>query len=496
MSDAPPPRRARSTAIYSTFAERPDGEPERRSSPRGRLGAIEQRLRGRSIPGVVRRDARLADRAMLERVHTRAYLDRLWWLRSEAGRVYSHRAVLPGSLEQLLWSAGAVVTAIEELLDGAFEGAAVFGEPPGHHAERDRGMGFCAVNNVAIAVAHAIATRRVGRVLIVDWDVHHGNGTQQAFEARGDVCFFDLHQHPLYPGTGHASETGVGDGRGATWNVPLPMGLGDADYEQLCVELLEPLAAAFRPELVVVSAGFDAHAGDPLGGMQLTSGGFARLTALVQRLADATAGGRLLLALEGGYEPAALAESAVACVEVLAGAAPPRPAGRAGPAARQVIDEVRAGWRAAGVPPPAALGATGETRGAVGSCAPVDEVLMRNSELMGFTDGMLAICRSQFPKSCGTCATRYESFDAYVGSMQPIGAPIPDEADETDPIGLLSMANCHCGSTLALRCGDVAPEVHHAFQEALTRECEASGRTRAQVLVELREILRSRGRGG
>lgn len=352
MSTGPaaPARPPRSTAVFSTFAERPGGEPERRATPRGRLGAIEARLAHRAIPGVLRREGRLADRALLEQIHTRAYLDRLWWLRSEAGRVYAHRAVLPGSLEQLLWSAGSVVTAIEQLLDGACEAAAVFSEPPGHHAERDRGMGFCAVNNVAIAVHHAIATGRARRVLIVDWDVHHGNGTQQAFEARPDVCFVDLHQHPLYPGGGLASEVGVGDGRGFTRNVPLPSGLGDADYEHLFVELLEPIAAAFRPELVVVSAGFDAHAGDPLGGMALTSGGFARLTSIVRRIADATAGGRLLLALEGGYDPAALAESAVACVEVLAGGSPPPAAGRASDAARRAADEARAAWRAAGAP--------------------------------------------------------------------------------------------------------------------------------------------------
>ncbi len=279
---------------------------------------------------------------MLERIHTRAYLDRLWWLRTEAGRVYEQRAVLPGSLEQILWSAGSVVTAIEQVMDGEVDGAAVFGEPPGHHAERDRGMGFCAVNNVAVAVAHALATRRVERVLIVDWDVHHGNGTQQAFDARRDVCFVDFHQHPLYPGGGLETERGTGDGRGFTWNVPLPAGLGDADYEHAFVELLEPIAQNFRPELVVISAGFDAHANDPLGGMELTSGGFARLTSIVRRIADATAGGRIVLALEGGYDVDALTESAVACVEVLAGGAPPSPHGAASPVLRGVIDAVRA----------------------------------------------------------------------------------------------------------------------------------------------------------
>ena len=185
-------------------------------------------------------------------------------------------------------------------------------------------MGFCVLANVAIAAEHARQQLGVQRVLVIDWDVHHGNGTQHIFAGRDDVLVFNTHQSPHYPGTGAVHEQGVGAGLGYTVNAPLPAGLGDGDYAAVFARLLRPVAASFRPDLVLVSAGFDAHRDDPLGDMQVSAEGFAGLCAVAREIAEDTAGGRLVLALEGGYDLAGLADSVHGCVEVLAGASPGR----------------------------------------------------------------------------------------------------------------------------------------------------------------------------
>jgi acetoin utilization deacetylase AcuC-like enzyme len=210
-------------------------------------------------------------------------------------------------------------------------------------------MGFCLINNVAVAAAHARAACGRERVLIVDWDVHHGNGTQHCFESDPSVLYFSTHRFPFYPGTGDVGETGRGAGAGFTVNVPLPAGCNDADLEAVFRRLLVPIAGAFAPDLVLVSAGFDAHARDPLGDMSLTDAGFARLCAIVAALADRHAGGRLVLVLEGGYDLAALAAGVAACVDVMGGAVPPPAAAPAAPraAAERVIERVAAAHRAA-----------------------------------------------------------------------------------------------------------------------------------------------------
>jgi acetoin utilization deacetylase AcuC-like enzyme len=179
-------------------------------------------------------------------------------------------------------------------------------------------MGFCLLNNAAIA---AEAARRAGarRVLILDWDVHHGNGTQDIFTARDDVLYMSVHQYPFYPGTGAADEVGVGTGRGATVNCPLPGGQGDADYGAVFHDLFLPAARAFAPDLVIVSAGFDAHERDPLADMRVTERGFAAMASLLAQLADETCGGKLALMLEGGYDLGALTASVRATLEVLTG---------------------------------------------------------------------------------------------------------------------------------------------------------------------------------
>jgi acetoin utilization deacetylase AcuC-like enzyme len=214
--------------------------------------------------------------------------------------------------------------------------------PPGHHAEAGQGMGFCLFNNVAIAAEHAIAERGCERVLIVDWDVHHGNGTQHSFDDREDVLFFSVHRHPFFPGTGTLRAVGRGAGEGRNLNVPLHRPMGDAEYVALFDELLVPVAEEFDPDLILVSAGFDAHANDPLGGMDVTEEGFAALCGTVRDIAGRCCDGRVALTLEGGYDLDGLARSVHACTEVLCGATPPGGFGAPDRAAVEVLSEVQA----------------------------------------------------------------------------------------------------------------------------------------------------------
>ncbi|KAB2958500.1 MAG: histone deacetylase, partial [Thermoanaerobaculia bacterium] len=178
--------------------------------------------------------------------------------------------------------------------------------PPGHHAERAQAMGFCYLNHVALAAERALGRHGLGRVAIVDVDVHHGNGTQHLFEERAEVFYASLHQWPFYPGTGAAAERGRGAGAGATLNLPLPAGSGDAEYGAALREVVLPALAAFRPELLLVSAGFDTWRADPLGGMRVTEAGFAEQGRLLAEAAAGSAGGRMLVVLEGGYDVEAL----------------------------------------------------------------------------------------------------------------------------------------------------------------------------------------------
>jgi acetoin utilization deacetylase AcuC-like enzyme len=288
-----------------------------------RLRAIVGLLEARPVAGTAWRSPEPVHRALLERVHAPAYVESVERLRGKRARLDPDTALSAGSVHAALLSAGAAVGTVAEVMGSGSPRAFAFVRPPGHHAERSRGMGFCVFNNVAIAVAHARAELGCERVLVVDWDVHHGNGTQNAFWNRRDVLVFNTHRYPFYPGTGAADETGEGEGLGFTVNVPLPVGCGDADYGAAFTQVLEPVAHAFRPDLVVVSAGYDAHADDPLGGMELTEDGFAALCGLVVRIAEAHAAGRVAAVLEGGYDVAALARSVRACVGVLTGSSPP-----------------------------------------------------------------------------------------------------------------------------------------------------------------------------
>ena len=314
------------------------GHPERPE----RLDAIVGLLRERPIPGARWERPPAADQEPVLRVHEERYVAYLESLRGRSAMVDGDTTVSKGSLPAAWLAAGAAVRAVEAVTGDEAGAAFALVRPPGHHAEADRGMGFCLFNNVAIATEHALAARGCDRVLIVDWDVHHGNGTQHSFEDRDDVLYFSVHRHPYFPGTGSLRATGRGPGEGRNVNVPLHRPMGDAEYVAVFEELLVPVAQEFDPDLVLVSAGFDAHASDPLGGMDVTEEGFAALCGAVRGIADSCCGGRVALTLEGGYDLDGLARSVHACVEVLCGATPPGGFGRPDAAASQVLGEVQA----------------------------------------------------------------------------------------------------------------------------------------------------------
>ncbi len=260
-----------------------------------------------------------ADDAMLERVHDPAYIRHVAGACAAGKRsVDSDDTVVSRESERVArLAAGSVVALSREVVAGRLERGLALVRPPGHHAERNLEMGFCLYNHVAVAAADLRAEAGLSRVLIVDWDVHHGNGTQHIFEADPDVFYFSVHQSPLYPGTGAREERGRGAGRGATLNCPLPPGAGDDAFLGALRDELVPAAERFRPEFVLVSAGFDAHAADPLANLEVTTEAYAEATRILCDLAARCAGGRLVSVLEGGYDLAALSESVAAHVTTL-----------------------------------------------------------------------------------------------------------------------------------------------------------------------------------
>ena len=225
----------------------------------------------------------------------------------------------PKSYETAKLAAGGVMEAVDKVLRGEVDNAFAFIRPPGHHAESNRAMGFCLFNNVAIAAQYALQTHRLKRGLIIDWDLHHGNGTQHSFYENASVLYFSTHQFPYYPGTGFINEVGSGAGKGFTVNVPLPTGPGDAEYMRVFEEVLEPIALEYKPDIVFVSAGFDIYYRDPLGGMQVTPAGFANLTKIVLELAEKTCKGKVVFVLEGGYHLEGLRDSAKEVLKTMRG---------------------------------------------------------------------------------------------------------------------------------------------------------------------------------
>ena len=259
-----------------------------------------------------------ASREAVVAVHSPAYVDRLERCRGENVRLDPDTVTSPGSVDAAFLAAGAAIGAVDAVVTGGHLRSFALVRPPGHHAERDRAMGFCLLNNVAIAVEHARRVCGLERVLVVDWDVHHGNGTQHIFEERPDVLFYSSHRAGgFYPGTGGAEERGIGAGVGFTVNAPLAKGDGDAELLQAMRDHLVPAVERFRPELILVSAGYDAGVSDPLGGLCVTEAGFAEATGLVVALAERFAEGRVALVLEGGYDLHGLARCVASTVRVL-----------------------------------------------------------------------------------------------------------------------------------------------------------------------------------
>ena len=284
------------------------GHPE---SP-DRLRAIMAKL---DASGLLARVTRIepieASDEAITRVHQPAYLTQLKALAPREGRASldPDTSMSPGSLRAAYVAAGGALAAADAIMAGRVDNAFCALRPPGHHAERDRAMGFCLFNNVAVAARHLQHRHGIGRVLIVDWDVHHGNGTQQTFYRDPSVLFFSTHQYPHYPGTGRATEQGEGKGEGLTVNVPMSSGEGDEEYREVFETILVPAADAFKPEFVMISAGFDAHRDDPLAGMALTEEGYGVLSRIVLDIARRHCQGRVLSCLEGGYNLNALAAS-------------------------------------------------------------------------------------------------------------------------------------------------------------------------------------------
>lgn len=289
-----------------------------------RLEAINRYLDAASMDDrLLRLAAPLVDRTWLETVHTPSHIARIEEAAPEMGHVYldPDTPMSPGSYRAALQAVGGTLAAIDAVMEGRVANAFCACRPPGHHAEPSRAMGFCLFNNVAVGARYVQRRYGLSRVLILDWDVHHGNGTQAAFYEDPTVLYVSLHQYPWYPGTGDRDEVGRGAGEGATLNIPLAAGRGDEEYLAAFDRIIHPAVRAFAPEFILISAGFDAHRDDPLAGMEVTEEGYAAMTAAVTAWADASAAGRVVSCLEGGYHLDALGRSVEAHVRTLASAA-------------------------------------------------------------------------------------------------------------------------------------------------------------------------------
>lgn len=284
-----------------------------------RLAAIDRRLvqRGlaaRCTPGEIR----TATREEIVRLHDTEHYDRVrLFAQNGGGRVEADTVVCPDSFDVATYAAGTALGAVDAVLSGQDKTALCLVRPPGHHALPRGPMGFCLFNNVALAAEHALRVHDLERVLIVDWDVHHGNGTQDVFYNREDVTFFSAHRFPFYPGSGDDDETGTGRGLGYTFNLPLAFGGSRREYLMRFEQMLRDAAAKCRPQLVLISAGFDAHRLDPIGSLGLETEDFRALTEMLQGTANEYCGGRLVSLLEGGYDVEALADCVAIHLETL-----------------------------------------------------------------------------------------------------------------------------------------------------------------------------------
>jgi acetoin utilization deacetylase AcuC-like enzyme len=317
----------------------------------GRIQAVWRELEQSGLRARMRAlEAAPADLELVHTVHSPAYIQEL----QRITRSLDHMALLnpdtyagPASFDVALLAAGGAINAVDEVLAGRATNALAVVRPPGHHAGTATPMGFCLLANVALAVQHARLSCGISRTLIVDYDVHHGNGTQDAFYADPEVLFVSIHQYPFYPGTGSPEETGTGPGRGLTVNLPLPAGHGDITYTALFSDIIWPLAERFQPQLIVVSAGFDAHWADPLGGMALSLGGYATITRQLIAMAEQFCGGKIVFVLEGGYNLDVLAHGVRNIAHLLLGDTDlsdplgPAPAARAQPDTASIVARAR-----------------------------------------------------------------------------------------------------------------------------------------------------------
>jgi acetoin utilization deacetylase AcuC-like enzyme len=265
-------------------------------------------------------EPRFAERGEIELIHRHSYIE---MVARTAGKnhVYldADTETSPESYEIAKLAVGGYLNVVDRVMTGEIGNAFAFVRPPGHHAEADRAAGFCIFNNIAIGAMHAIKNRGAKRVLIVDWDLHHGNGTQHSFYEDPRVLYFSTHQSPFYPGTGGISEIGKGEGKGFTINVPLRRGPGNAEYLRIFRKILLPVALEYSPDVVMLSAGFDIYYEDPLGGMKVTPEGFGCLTRVLMDIADACCGGKFAVTLEGGYNISGQTRSAKVVLKEMAG---------------------------------------------------------------------------------------------------------------------------------------------------------------------------------
>ena len=281
----------------------------------GRLKAVLERLGSAEFAGLERREAPLATVEQIARVHPREFVEALLASVPKNGHraIDSDTVLSAGSGEAALRAVGAVCAAIDAVMAGEASNAFCAVRPPGHHAEPNRAMGFCLFNSVAVGARHAQKVHGLNRVAVIDFDVHHGNGTQAAFEDDPSLFYASTHQYPLYPGTGSRGERGVGN----IFNAPLPPGAGSELFRMAMADTILPALASFEPDFVIISAGFDAHADDPLASLVLCEGDYEWVTRELRRLATAQCKGRVVSALEGGYDFHALGESAAAHVRAL-----------------------------------------------------------------------------------------------------------------------------------------------------------------------------------
>lgn len=292
------------------------GHPERPE----RLQAIEKKLKEDGLWQKLQHpEFEAATEAELGYCHEPKLIEQIKTLaQNGGGQIDGDTRVTKDSFDVAKLAVGAAVGAVDGVLNGDFKNAFVAARPPGHHAESDRAMGFCLFNSIAIAARHAQRVRGLERVAIVDWDVHHGNGTQEIFYADGSALFASVHQWPLFPGTGRSNERGQGAGEGTTLNFPLEAGHGDAEYSQVWDEVGKAVRE-FRPQLILVSTGFDAHKRDPLGSMEMSADAFATLMRSTLEWANELCEGRVVCVLEGGYDLEGLGDSVAAVVKVLLG---------------------------------------------------------------------------------------------------------------------------------------------------------------------------------